>query len=500
MHARRWWAALALPTLLALTVSRDLAFAQALPRGGDRPTTAPRGSQSMPMPMEPDPGTSRMPPGDATMAMPMPMPAGPQPSPVPATGRTAPAARGFGLALCDLEAMALHNNPTLVQAQAQVDASLSKSFQAGLLPNPIAGYVSEQIGAGSSSLGETQGWFAEQEIPRGGKLRLSRAKYRQEAAQAQIQVQAQQMRVVNGVRAQYYEVLAAQRLLEVERDLLGNFEEMLRTTRELVNLGQANRPDLLQAQVAAQRQRVTVRATENRLRKSWVDLTTLIGAAQLPFGPLADVLEEDGPPLNWDTAYQQILACSPELAVARAEVLRDEITVQRERVQPVPNLFARVENGYNFEVNLVTTGVSIGWNFPILNRNQGTISEAMAEVTRARAEVARLELVLRRRLAEVFTHYETARATVQTYRAETLPQAREAYDLTLDGYRQRRTPWAQVVLAQRTLSDLSEDYIEALLHLRQAEVAIRGMLLVDGLSQPEPPTPGGHIDAVPQPR
>src|SRR5262249_22772618 len=147
----------------------------------------------------------------------------------------------------------------------------------------------------------------------------------------------------------------------------------------------------------------------------------------------------------------QILQFCPELQVARAEVVRDEITVQRERVQPIPNMFARVENGYNFEVNLVTTGVQIGWNFPVWNRNQGTIREAMAEVTRARAEVVRLELHLRRRLAEVFTHYQTALATVQTYRAETLPQAQEAYDLTLAGYRQRRTPWAQVVLAQRTL-------------------------------------------------
>jgi hypothetical protein len=66
--------------------------------------------------------------------------------------------------------------------------------------------------------------------------------------------------------------------------------------------------------------------------------------------------------------------------------------------------------------------------------------------------------------------------------------------------RDRRTPWAQVVLAQRTLSDLNEDYIEALLELRKSEVTIRGMLLGDGLSQPEPPTPGGHIDATPQPR
>jgi cobalt-zinc-cadmium efflux system outer membrane protein len=458
---------------------------------------ATRGGPNMAMPMAPDAGTQRMPAGNTSMAMPI--PANPRPASSSAAGRSATAEGVSALALSDLEAIALHQNPTLVQAQAQVDASLSKSYQAGLFPNPIAGYVSEQMGAGGGP-GETQGWFLEQEIPRGGKLRLSRAKYRQEAVQAQIQVHAQQLSVLNGVRVHYYEVLAAQRLLEVERELLANFEEMLRTTRELVNIGQANRLDLLQAQVAAQRQRVTVRAVENRLRKSWVELVTVVGAPHLPLGPLVDNLEQEGPPLDWDAAYRQILASSPELQVARAEVLRDEITVRREQVQPVPNMFTRIENGYNWEVNLVTTGVSVGWNFPILNRNQGTIREAMAEVTRARAEVARLELVLRRRLADSFARYETARATVQTYRAETLPQAREAYNLTLDGYRQRRAPWAQVVLAQRTLSDLSEDYIEALLALRQSEVTIRGMLLVDGLSQPQPPTPGGHIDATPQPR
>jgi cobalt-zinc-cadmium efflux system outer membrane protein len=430
--------------------------------------------------------------------MPMAMPAGSRMAPTHAAGPTRPIVAS-GPSLGDLESIALGHNPTLVQARAQVDASLSKSLQAGLLPNPIAGYVSEQIGA-SGTPGETQGWFAEQEIPRGGKLRLSRAKYRQEAVQAQIQVQAQTMRVVNGVRERYYDVLAAQRSLAVKRHLLANFEEMLQTTRELVNLGQANRPDLLQAQVALQRQRVAVRAAENHLRTSRVDLATVIGVPGYPLDNLADFLEAGGPPLEWSTAFQQILTNSPELQVARAEVVRDQITVQRERVQPYPNLFARVENGYNFEVNTVTTGVSLGWSIPVLNRNQGTIREAMAEVTRAEAEVARLELVLQHRLAEAFAHYETALSTVRIYRAETLRQATEAYNLTLAGYRQRRTPWAQVILAQRTLSDLNEDYIEALLQLRKSEVAITGMLLVDGLSQPEPPTPGGHIDATPQPR
>jgi outer membrane protein, heavy metal efflux system len=466
-------------------------------------------SSSLPLPIR---QRERMP--GAGMSMPaggMSMPAGRGQGPMSETGVVSEAAgtaasgrfrlrgSGTGVTLDRLESIALGSNPTLLQAQAQVEASMSKSFQAGLMPNPIAGYISEQMGAGGGP-GETQGGFYEQELMRGGKLRLSRAKYRQEAVQAQIQVLAQQMRIVNGVRMLYFDVLAAQELVEIERELLQNHEELLRTMREMANVGQANRPEVLQAQIAAQRQRIALRTAENRLRKSWQGLLAMVGCPQLPHSRVAGDIEQDMPPLEFEQALQRIIDHSPEVQVARAEVLRDEITVRRERVQPIPNAFLRVETGYNWEVALTTVGVSYGWNFPIFNRNQGTIREAMAEVARARAEVTRLELWLRRQLADEFADYQTAQATVQTYRFETLPQAREAYQLTLGGFRQRRTPWAQVVLSQRTYSDLVEEYIEALLQLRHSEVEINGLLLVDGLAQPEPPTPGGHIDATPQPR
>jgi outer membrane protein, heavy metal efflux system len=421
------------------------------------------------------------------------------PSSMVPPGRTRLVPSRSGYTLAQLESIALTANPTLIQAQAQVEASLSKSLQAGLMPNPVMGYVSEQIGAGGGP-GETQGGFVEQEIFRGGKLRLSRAKYRQEAVQAEMQVEAQKLRIVNGVRIKYFEVLAAQQRITVERELLANHDEMVRTMREKANVGQTNRADILQSQVAQQRQRVQLRAAENRFKKNWEGLTAMVGAPELSVGGVAGDLEESLPEIDWPTALRHIFEHSPQLKVARAEVLRDEITVQRERVQPIPNAFLRVESGYNWEVNLTTVGVQYGWNFPIWNRNQGTIREAMAEVSRARAEVSRLELWLRQKLAEVYARYETALATVQIYRAETIPQAREAYQLTFDGYRQRRTPWADVVLSQRAYSDLIEEYIDTLLELRHAEIEINGMMLFDGLSRPEPPTPGGHIDATPQPR
>ena len=72
--------------------------------------------------------------------------------------------------------------------------------------------------------------------------------------------------------------------------------------------------------------------------------------------------------------------------------------------------------------------------------------------------------------------------------------------MRLASYHQRRTEWPRVLEARRTFFDLSKDYVESLLALRQAEVEIGGMLLVDGLSSPAPPTSQGHIESVPTPR
>ena len=109
---------------------------------------------------------------------------------------------------------------------------------------------------------------------------------------------------------------------------------------------------------------MTVAVDREPTAEELVDLATVVGVPELPDRRLVDDLERDGPPLDWDSALERILTCSPELQVARAEVLRDEITVRRERVQPVPNMFARVETGYNFEVNLVTTASSSAGTSP----------------------------------------------------------------------------------------------------------------------------------------
>lgn len=404
-----------------------------------------------------------------------------------------------GMSLADLEALALQRNPTLVQAAAQIGSARARALQAGLPPNPIIGYIGEQIGAAGTP-GETQGAFIQQEIVTGGKLRLSRAKYTQESHQAGIQQSAQQCRLLNGVRLGFYEVLAAQRRVEILRNQLQIAEEAVRATAEMLNVGQANQPDLLQAQVEAQRQRVTVRTAEARVRARWLDLAALVGEPDLPLPALRDELEPQGPPLDRDVVLAQILGGSPELAFVQAEVVRDQITVQRERAEPIPNVIVQANTGYNFEVRNQTATVQIGLNVPLWNRNQGTIREAQMELTRAQAEVRRVELELRRRFADAFLRYETAWISAEDFRSNSLPKARQAVELYQQYMQEQRAALPQVLVANRTYTELSEQYVDALLEVRQAEVELTGLLLVDGLTQPPAPTPQGHIESTPQPR
>jgi len=456
-------------------------------------------------------------PAEPTMPPPLP-PVLPETSAMPTTTRpaAAPTMATTTPGLADFERIAMQRNPTLRQAAAQVEATMSRSFQAGLYPNPTVGYVQEQIGSlgevtptasgittrGRGTPGELVGGFVQQEIVTGGKLRLSRAKFAEEANAAHWQAEAQALRVLNGVRVRFFEVLAAQRLIQIRRQLVRLNDDAVRTTEELVNVGQANEPDLLQAKVEARRARVAVRNAENRYRGSWENLVSLVGAPELRPTPLDDgPLDATGAPLDFDAALAELLHRSPEIQAALSEIRRSQIMVRREQVQPIPNVTVQAIVGRNYEFNnLTTAGVQVSIPLPIFNRNQGTIREAQSDLARDHADHERVGLSLRQRLADAATHYNDALQSVEDFRIETLPMARRAYEVQSANFRQRRAAWPQVLVARRTLLELNQEYVQSLLELRRAEVTINGLLLVDGLAPPDSPTPQGHIESVPTPR
>ena len=398
------------------------------------------------------------------------------------------------LTLEELERRALDNNPTLAQARAAVDASRGRAKQAGLLPNPTIGYSGDEISSGPVIRGGEHGFFVEQTIPLGGKLGLSRTVFQREVTQAEQITEAQRMRVVNTVRTLYYEALAAQQRVDVRQRLAQLATEAVDVSEQLFNTGAADRPDVLQSEVEAQQEQLALTAARNDLYRTWRRLASVVGDPTLEPAPLDGSIEAKVPELNREAIVSTVLEQSPQIRAARAAVERAEAALTRAKREPIPDLVLRGGPRYNREL-LEANGRPVGWEagvdvgltIPLFNRNQGAIAAAAADLTRAQREIGRLELSLRSRAADVFDAYLTALRTSDSYRDQILPRAEEAYTLYLARYREMAAAYPQVLIAQRTVFQANEQYVNAAENAWRAAVELEGLLLVGGLDAPALP-------------
>lgn len=409
------------------------------------------------------------------------------------------AANSVGISLTELQSMAIGNNPTLRQAAALVEAERGAALQAGLGPNPYVGYVAEQIGVNGTA-GEFQGASVQQEIVRGNKLGLSRDKYAQRAKIAETNFAAQQQRVLNDVAMRFYETYAAQQRIEIQQRTIDIANDNLLTTKEMLNMGQVGESDVLKAEVELRRATVRLKQAINQQDKAWRELASFVGIPTLQPTMLLDEVDSQQLPLDWDIALSNLINTSPQVIAAQQKVCHDRIMVQREVAEPIPNLLLGVSTGYNAEANQAVAGVTVGMYLPVFNRNQGTIRQARADLSLACAELERLQLDLRNQLAKQYSDYLTAWQRVQEYDETMLPTSRKAVDMLEQSYRDRRAPWTSVLDAKQFLLSLEAEQIDNRLAYRTADVAIRGNLLIGGLTIPDVPASGGHIDANNQPR
>ena len=429
---------------------------------------------------------------------PTPRPTPPQPDPHAGHQMTQPQttqpqsqaaqATGPALRLEELEAIALRRNPTLAQAEAAVRVAEGRRRQAGLFPNPVVGYSAENVSTRRPSETAEHLFFVEQTFPLGGKLSKAQRVFMSERDVAEAASAAQRQRVLNEVRALYFEALGAQRLVELRTDLARLAREAVEISRELFNVGQADKPDLLEIEIEASRAEVERLKAENDRELVWQQLAATVGDPTLRPAPRAGSLEDVAGALDERQLLPVILRDSPEVRAAEARVARARAALERERAARAPDLFVRGGAGYNQERGEAFNGsrvgpvvaVETGVRLPLWNRNQGGIAAAEAEVVIAERDVERLRLAIGARLASSLRAQRNARQVSEKYRAEIIPAARAAYEMYLGNFRQMAASYPQVLIAQRTLFQVQVEYARSLVELRRSVVGLRGFLLAGG--------------------
>ena len=388
-----------------------------------------------------------------------------------------------GLTLHDLEQIALESNPTLVQASMAVQAAQGRYVQAGLCPNPEMVYIADEMGNdGTEGL---QGMGVGQEIVTSGKLRLGRAVAGYEIQQARHGLEAQRWRVLNDVRAGYYEVLLAQRMLELNRELVRIGQEGVDLTAKALEQGDVSRADLLQARIEAETAGLGLVEAQNRHRAAWQRLAAVLGQPEMEPQGLAGQLDEDLPEFAWEDTLRELLARSPELAQARAGVERARSELALQYAERKPNFAVGAAAKYDTGSYFTVADVEMVVPLPLFNRNQGNIMEAQAGLIAAERELRRVELDLQARLAEAFEQYANGRQQAQTYTDTILPDARQSLDLVATGYQEGEFGYLTLLTAQRTFFDVNLSYLNSLSQLWAQTVELEGLLLRGGLEPAE---------------
>ena len=384
-----------------------------------------------------------------------------------------------GLTLAELESAALSANPTLRGAAAAVEKARGIHTQVGLYPNPTVGLMAEDVGEDGSA--GQHGVFASQTFVTADKLRLNRAVESWEVKGLRCRAEAQRLRVLNGVRRQFFVALGAQRRLELAEELVTLAEEGLSAAEDLFAAEQVARPDVLQVEIQLGEVRITRRDAELEFEGAWRRLVALAGLPDRPVGRLDGELEGPVEGHEFEALFAELLAASPELAAARARVSRARAAVCRQRAQPVPNVLTQVSLAYGFGGDEPIGGLQVGLPLPVFNDNRGNVAAAVADLHRAAAEVNRLELSLRARLADALRDYRRATNRVERLSEDVLPAARENLDLTEEGYRAGEFDVVRVFTARRSLFEAELARVAALADARAADVALDGLLLTDAL-------------------
>lgn len=398
---------------------------------------------------------------------------------LPVTPEPPPQATVFTLE--DLEQIALINNPALSRAQSLVASARGNWVQVGLPPNPSWGYLGQQIGSGR--IASQHMAMVDGQLITGGKLRWNRAIAEQEILRAEQVMFGTQQRVLTDVRIAFYEALIAQRNLDLSQQLTNIAREANNTAQRLFNAGETSEVDYLLAQIEVSNAQNNENIARQRHFAAWQSLRAILGVPTMPPAALQGDLESIPDNLTWDDTLGRLLSISPEVGAAVANLDRARAALVRARRENIPDI--RYQAGpmkdMGFKEGKWDGIVQVLVPLPLINRNQGAIAQAIADISAAERGVQQVELDLQNRLAPVFERYASSTSVVRRYREQILPVAEKSLELVRRGYAAGEFPFLNLLNAQRTYFQTNNLYLQALLDLRTSTAQIEGLLLNNSL-------------------
>lgn len=366
--------------------------------------------------------------------------------------------------------LALERNPVMAGAQASIDQSAGRRVAAGAYPNPTIhgnsgrgeirdvgranirdSLATESLTEYNATVGQPLEWPAKRAA-------------RQSAAEAglagaTVGLAETKLNLTAMVKIAFYELLLAQRDLELAK-LNGQIvEDVRRIVKARVRLGEAPQFEAIKAEVEVLKANQLVTRAENVVRVTRVVLDTLTVGALGPSFTIAGDFEILQPNMTLDALLVRAGDQHPTLQRLTNLIQQADRTIEFERQARVPNI--TVNGSYWREIGreAITAGLSVPT--PIWYQQQGEIATALGGKRREEAEWLRARNGL---LKEVNQHFQDAQTTatlIDVFEKGLMKQAQEALRIAQFSFQQGASSLLEVLDAQRVQRDILADYAQA---------------------------------------
>jgi outer membrane protein, heavy metal efflux system len=365
--------------------------------------------------------------------------------------------------------LALERNPAILGAQSAIEQNEGRQVQAGAYPNPTIGLQTADATIRDPSNGiriMERGVTVHQTVEWPGMRAARQDAAAAGLAGATIGLDEAKLNLIAEVKQAFYELLLAERTVDLLQQNLEIVQEVARIVRARVRSGEGPQFEAVKADVEVLKAKQEMTKAKNSVRVKLVGLDTLTAGALGPrykvegdFRSLRDRLDPEQMAAR-DLSQHPILKRQGKL------VEQAELTVDKERQGRVPNV--TLFGGYAREVGREAVVAGVSLPTPLWYRQQGHIATALGTQRKEEAELIRAKNDLARAINQHAREAETAQEQILVYEEGLLKQAQEALRIAQLSFRQGASSLLDVLDAQRVQRQITVDYNLARFELSQA--------------------------------
>jgi len=365
--------------------------------------------------------------------------------------------------------LALERNPMIAGAQSVIQQNEGSQIQAGAYPNPTIVAQTADAAIRDPRNGDRiteRGVMVNQTVEWPGMRAARQHAADAGLAGATVGLEEAKLNLIAEVKQAFYELLLAERTVDLLQQNLEIVQEVARIVRARVRSGEGPQFEAVKADVEVLKAKQEMTKAKNAVRVKLVGLDTLTAGALGPrykvqgdFRSLRDRLDPEQMAAR-DLSQHPILKRQGKL------VEQAELTVTKERQGRVPNV--TLFGGYAREIGREAVMAGVSLPTPLWYRQQGHIATALGTQRKEEAELIRAKNDLARAINQHAREAETAQEQILVYEEGLLKEAQEALRIAQLSFRQGASSLLDVLDAQRVQRQIAVDYNQARFELSLA--------------------------------